>query len=204
MSQVKPTRQELLSYKKKIKTASKGHRLLKDKRDGLIQKFLGVVKEALHTREEVTQEMRQAIEYFHYAEAKTSEEYLANIAQASDTEIQIENLVHNFMGVHLTDLTFSVTGDPFQYGVLNTPKDLDQSITTFYQALPKLIKLAELEYKARKLAEEIEKTRRRVNALEHVIIPQMKTDKKEIESILEERARQEKVTIMKAKELLDL
>lgn len=204
MAQLKPTRQELLRLKKKVKTASKGHKLLKDKRDGLIQKFLGIVKEALSLRKEIDPQLLRSIELFRYAEAKTSSEYLASIADQSESKVSIELAMGNFMGVHVPNLDYTVTGDPFNYGVVNTPKDLDQSLVLLYKILPKLVNLAELEYTARKLAEEIEKTRRRVNALEHVIIPQMKQDMNYIAGILEERSRQEKVTIMKVKELLDL
>ncbi len=204
MAQLKPTRQEYLKLKKKVKTASRGHRLLKDKRDGLIQKFLGIVKEALLLRKELDQPLVRAIELFRYAEAKTSESFLASIAQQSEAEVQLKLETSNFMGVHLPTLEAHVAGDPFTYGVLNTPKDLDTSLVTLHQILPKLVRLAELEYTARKLAEEIEKTRRRVNALEYVIIPEMQTDMAYIQGVLEERSRQEKVTIMKVKELLDL
>ncbi len=204
MAQIKPTRQEFLKLKKKVKTASRGHRLLKDKRDGLIQKFLAIVKDALTLRKEIDESLVKAIELFRYAEAKTSDQYLASIAEQSEAQIRIALETANFMGVHVPNLEFEVSGDPFNYGVLNTPKDLDQSLVTLHQLLPKLVKLAELEYTARKLAEEIEKTRRRVNALEHVIIPEMKDDMGYIKGVLEERSRQEKVTIMKVKELLGL
>ena len=204
MAQLKPTRQEYLKLKKKVKTASRGHRLLKDKRDGLIQKFLGIVKEAILLRKELDQPLVRAIELFRYAEAKTSEAFLASIAEQSEAQVQLKLETSNFMGVHLPALEAKVVGDPFTYGVLNTPKDLDNSLVTLHEILPKLVRLAELEYTARKLAEEIEKTRRRVNALEYVIIPEMKTDMSYIQGVLEERSRQEKVTIMKVKELLDL
>ncbi len=204
MAQLKPTRQEYLKLKKKVKTASRGHRLLKDKRDGLIQKFLGIVKEAITLRKEIDTPLVRAIELFRYAEAKSSESFLASVAAQSEAEIHIGLETTNFMGVHLPMLQAEVVGDPFTYGVLNTPKDLDNSLVTLHAILPKLVRLAELEYTARKLAEEIEKTRRRVNALEYVIVPEMKADMSYISGVLEERSRQEKVTIMKVKELLDL
>lgn len=201
---IKPTRQELLKFKKKLKTASRGHRLLKDKRDGLIQKFLAIIKEVIDIRKDINADLLKSVELFYYAKAKISHLELNEIEDKSNSEIQITKTDSNFMGVEITKLDFEIEGDPFNYGVLNIPKDLDQSIIIFYKILPKLIKLAELEYTAKKLADEIEKTRRRVNALEYVIVPELKENMKFIAGVLEERSRQEKVTIMKVKELLDL
>lgn len=201
---IKPTRQELLKFKKKLKTASRGHRLLKDKRDGLIQKFLAIIKEVVTIRKEINIDLLKSIELFYYAKAKISNLELNEIEEKSNSEVKIQKTDSNFMGVNIPKLDFVVEGDPFNYGVLNIPKDLDQSILTFYKVLPKLIKLAELEYTSKKLADEIEKTRRRVNALEYVIVPKLKENMRFVAGVLEERSRQEKVTIMKVKELLDL
>jgi V/A-type H+-transporting ATPase subunit D len=108
------------------------------------------------------------------------------------------------MGVSIPYIIPHLQGDPFQYGTLGTPKDLDQALLTLQNILPLLVKLAEIEFTARLLAEEIEATRRRVNALEYVIIPEMKTNLKSIQNSLDELTRQEKVTIMKVKEILGL
>jgi len=201
---IKPTRQELLKFKKKLKTASRGHRLLKDKRDGLIQKFLAIIKEVVTIRKEINIDLLKSIELFYYAKAKISNLELNEIEEKSNSEVKIQKTDSNFMGVNIPKLDFIVDGDPFNYGVLNIPKDLDQSILTFYKVLPKLIKLAELEYTSKKLADEIEKTRRRVNALEYVIVPELKENMRFVAGVLEERSRQEKVTIMKVKEILGL
>ncbi len=201
---IKPTRQELLKFKKKLKTASRGHRLLKDKRDGLIQKFLAIIKEVVTIRKEINKDLLKSIELFYYAKAKISNLELDEIEEKSNSEIKVIKTDSNFMGVNIPKLDFNVEGDPFNYGVLNIPKDLDQSILTFYKVLPKLIKLAELEYTSKKLADEIEKTRRRVNALEYVIVPELKENMRFVAGVLEERSRQEKVTIMKVKEILGL
>jgi len=149
-------------------------------------------------------DLLKSIELFYYAKAKISNLELDEIEEKSNSEIKVIKTDSNFMGVNIPKLDFNVEGDPFNYGVLNIPKDLDQSILTFYKVLPKLIKLAELEYTSKKLADEIEKTRRRVNALEYVIVPELKENMRFVAGVLEERSRQEKVTIMKVKEILGL
>lgn len=203
-STVKPTRQEFLRLKKKTKTAQKGHKLLKDKRDGLIREFLVVVKDALRLRKELDQDLIKVMQFFQFAETRTSKKLLEEIAVTSEAKAYVELARKNIMGVIVSEITADVKGNPLSYGIIETPKDIDEAIFTLQKIFPDLMKLAELEFTARRLAEEIEKTRRRVNALEHVIIPEMKDDMKYIKGKLDETTRQEKVTLMKMKELLDI
>lgn len=204
MSSVKPTRQESLRLKKKIKTASRGHSLLTDKRDGLIQQFLAIIQEVIRLRGELTPKIVEAIQLFQFAQTKISEQTLQELTQLSQVSINLELQTKSIMGVKIPHIIPHIEGDPFQYGTFGTPKDLDQSLSSLQSILPLIIQLAEIEFTARLLAEEIEITRRRVNALEYVILPEMKQDLKLIQSALDELTRQEKVTIMKVKELLEL
>lgn len=204
MANIKPTRQEALRLKKSIKTASRGHSLLTDKRDGLIRQFLAIIREVIELRKAINDPLLQAIQLFQFAEAKTSPEYLEELGQVSEARVTVAKTMLNIMGVKVPELSYSISGDPFQYGIIQVPKDLDESLLKLQDIFPRLIELAEKEFTARKLAEEIETTRRRVNALEYVIIPEMREDLKFILSSLDELTRQEKVTIMKVKELLDL
>jgi V/A-type H+-transporting ATPase subunit D len=203
-STVKPTRQEFLRLKKKTKTAQKGHKLLKDKRDGLIREFLVVVKDALRLRKELDQDLIKVMQFFQFAETRTAKKLLEEIAVTSEAKAYVTLARKNIMGVIVSEITADVKGNPLSYGIIETPKDIDEAIFTLQKIFPDLMKLAELEFTARRLAEEIEKTRRRVNALEHVIIPEMKDDMKYIKGKLDETTRQEKVTLMKMKELLDI
>jgi V/A-type H+-transporting ATPase subunit D len=203
-STVKPTRQEFLRLKKKTKTAEKGHKLLKDKRDGLIREFLVVVKDALRLRKELDQDLIKVMQFFQFAETRTSKKLLEEIAVTSEAKAFVTLARKNIMGVIVSEITADVKGNPLSYGIIETPKDIDEAIFTLQKIFPDLMKLAELEFTARRLAEEIEKTRRRVNALEHVLIPEMKNDMKYIKGKLDETTRQEKVTLMKMKELLDI
>ncbi len=199
-AQIKPTRQELLKLKNKLKIAEKGHKLLKDKRDGLIRAFLKIVKESLELRKLVDERIIEAQQLFSLAEARTSAALLSAIAKNSKATVSLQTEKSNIMGVRISKMTASVQGDPFCYGVLDTNRDLDESLVALNELMPDLVRLVELEDAARRLAEEIEKTRRRVNGLEYVIIPGMKRDVRYIQAKLEESARQEKVTLMKIKE----
>lgn len=201
---IKPTRQEFLRLKKKTKTAEKGHKLLKDKRDGLIREFLVVVKDALRLRKELDQDLIKVMQFFQFAETRTSKKLLEEIAVTSEAKAYVSLARKNIMGVIVSEIIADVKGNPLSYGIIETPKDIDEAIFTLQKIFPDLMKLAELEFTARRLAEEIEKTRRRVNALEHVIIPEMKDNMKYIKGKLDETTRQEKVTLMKMKELLDI
>jgi V/A-type H+-transporting ATPase subunit D len=204
MPAVKPTRQEALKLKKKIKTASRGHSLLTDKRDGLIQEFLAIIQEVIKLRGELTPKIVEAIQLFRFAQTKISTEAINELIHLSQAKTYLELQKKSIMGVTIPHIIPHLQGDPFQYGTLGTPKDLDQALLTLQNILPLLVKLAEIEFTARLLAEEIEATRRRVNALEYVIIPEMKTNLKSIQNSLDELTRQEKVTIMKVKEILGL
>lgn len=204
MPAIKPTRQEALRLKKKIKTASRGHNLLTDKRDGLIQQFLAIIQEVIKLRGELTPKIVEAIQLFRFAQTKISEEVIEELIHLSQAKTHLELQNKSIMGVKIPHIIPHITGDPFQYGTFGTPKDLDQSLSLLQSILPLIIQLAEIEFTARLLAEEIEITRRRVNALEYVIIPDMKKNLKSIQSSLDELTRQEKVTIMKVKELLQL
>lgn len=200
MAAVKPTRQELLKIKAQMRTAKRGHSLLKDKRDGLIKIFLGIIKMALDLRKKVDDDIIKAFEHYAFASASSSTETLMAIAKNSNAHVDIALAKKNIMGVKVPSIEFAVTGDPMSYSFLDTTADLDKSISTLTKMMPELMKLAELEYTALLLAEEIEKTRRRVNALEHVIVPQMKKDMKYIVSTLEEMARQQTVGLIKLKQ----
>jgi V/A-type H+-transporting ATPase subunit D len=203
-STVKPTRQEFLRLKKKTQTAQKGQKLLKDKRDGLIRQFLVVVKDALRLRKDLDQDLIKVMQFFQFAETRTSKKLLEEIAVTSEAKAYVSLTRKNIMGVVVSEITANVQGTPLSYGIIETPKDVDEAIFTLQRIFPDLMKLAELEFTARRLAEEIEKTRRRVNALEHVLIPEMKNNMKYIKGKLDETTRQEKVTLMKMKELLDI
>ncbi|MFB6225101.1 MAG: V-type ATP synthase subunit D, partial [Candidatus Paceibacteria bacterium] len=138
-----------------------------------------------------------------FAQSQSSPQTLRNVAHSSEASVTLSSKSENIMGVAITKLQSEIHGTPFSYGMYSTPYDLDASLLKFQDILPDLIRLAELEYAARKLAEEIEKTRRRVNSLEHVIIPETENNMDYINTKLEEEARQEKSLLLKVKELIE-
>ncbi|MFH1401401.1 MAG: V-type ATP synthase subunit D, partial [Parcubacteria group bacterium] len=171
---INPTRMELLKLKKRLKTASQGYKLLKDKRDGLMKKFMEVIRKSKDLREKVEAELKSAFENFIFAASLMSPEVLGEALAVPAKIIKLEAKTKNVMGVNIPQFEYEEKGDFLCYSLLSTPADLDEALDVFSKVIKDLIYLAEIDHSARLLAEEIEKTRRRVNALEYVFIPNIK------------------------------
>ncbi|MBU0577997.1 V-type ATP synthase subunit D [Patescibacteria group bacterium] len=186
---VNATRMALLTLKKKIKSAKRGHKLLKDKQDGLMQKFMEVIREAKAVREEVEQKLGAAFKNFIRANSLMEEEMLegALLYSTAKTELKVET--KNVMSVRIPHFKLETEGEVVSYGFLQTSGELDIALQSFQDTFPLLIKLAEIEKSAEALAEELEKTRRRVNALEYRMIPDLKDTIKFIQMKLGEMER---------------
>jgi len=202
-SNIKPTRMELLRLKRKLKTARRGHKLLKEKRDGLMKEFMAIVQKAKAKREKVENILGTAFKSFLFAKANLGTEAVKEALMIPSKKISLDAEEKNIMSVHIPKFNLSESGTYCCYSVLSTNSEIDCSLKSFSQALKGIIELAEIEHSARLLAVEIEKTRRRVNALEYVFIPQMKETANYIESKLEERERSEKVVLMKVKDIIE-
>ncbi len=179
----------LLGLKKKIKSAKRGHKLLKDKQDGLMQKFMGIIKEAKRLRLEVEEKLGAAFKNFIKAGSLMSEEFLegALLYSTAKTELSVET--KNVMSVRIPQFKLKTEGDVITYGYLQTSGELDMSLQAFQDVFPLLIELAEIEKSAEALADELEKTRRRVNALEYRMIPDLEDTIKFIQMKLGEMER---------------
>jgi len=203
---VNPTRMELTKLKKKLATAMRGHKLLKDKRDELMRQFLDIVREDKALRERVEAAIRQANKSFVLARAVMQDEVLSTALLATKQEAMLEVSTRNVMSVDIPVFTAKTkTPDPadiYSYGFAFTSADLDSAISELSDLLPDLLKLAEQEKSAQLLAAEIEKTRRRVNALEHVIIPDMQEKIKAITMKLDENERSTQIRLMKVKDMM--
>jgi len=199
---VNPTRMELLKLKKRVKTAKRGYKLLKEKRDGLMKQFMAIIKQARDYRERVEKNLPKAFKSFMFAAAEmqpeTIEESLAMPAQ----KILLESRIKNVMSVNVPQFTFKKTGNFLCYGLATTSSQLDDSLYTFSEVLEDMVKLAEIEHSANLLAEEIEKTRRRVNALEYVLIPNLIETVKFITLKLDEQERAGITVLMRVKEII--
>ena len=203
---VNPTRMELTRLKKKLVTATRGYKLLKDKRDELMRQFLEMVRENKALREKVEAGIREANQNFVLARAGMSQEALNVALMAPKQEVYLEAETKNVMSVEIPVFKSSTrTPDPndiYSYGFAFTSGDLDDAVKKLADLLPDLLKLAEIEKTSQLLAEEIEKTRRRVNALEHVVIPETRQNIRYITMKLDENERSSQTRLMKVKDMM--
>lgn len=193
---------ELLKLKRRLKTAQGGHKLLKEKRDGLMKEFMAIIREAKAARQKIEAILSDAFRAFLFAKADLGKETVEEALMAPTKKAILTASAKNIMNVKIPQFELKEEGDHFCYSFLSTTSDIDYSLETFSQALKDLVKLAEIEHSARLLSKEIEKTRRRVNALEYVFIPEMRETARYIEAKLAERERSEKVVLMKVKEII--
>lgn len=203
---VNPTRMELTRLKKKLNTAIRGHKLLKDKRDELMRQFLELVRENKALREKVEKAIEAANRNFVLARAGMQDEVLNTALLAPKQEVYLESGVKNVMSVEIPQFTYQTRSadenDIYSYGFAFTSSDLDDAVYSLSEVLPDLLRLAEVEKSCQLMAAEIEKTRRRVNALEHIIIPQMQENIKFITVKLDENERSTQIRLMKVKDMM--
>ena len=197
---------ELTRLKKKLVTAVRGHKLLKDKRDELMRQFLDKVRENKALREEVETALVSANQNFMLARAGMPDEMLNTALLAPKQELTISAGTQNVMSVEIPDFDFKTRtpdqNDMYSYGFAFTTGDLDDAILSLSEVFPKMLKLAEVEKSCQLMAAEIEKTRRRVNALEHVMIPDLQTNIKYITMKLDENERSTQIRLMKVKDMM--
>lgn len=202
---VNPTRMELTRQKKKLASATRGHKLLKDKRDELVRQFMDLIKENMELRVKVEKELKVANMEFAIARAGMSEEVLNTALMATKKTLEIEKGFKNVMSVEIPQFRVKndVSGnDIYAYGYAFTAGDLDDAVYSLSQVSGDMIKLAEVEKSCQLMASEIEKTRRRVNALEHVIIPEALDNIKYITMKLDENERSTQIRLMKVKDMM--
>lgn len=205
-TQVNPTRMELTRLKKKLVTATRGHKLLKDKRDELMRQFLERVRENKALREKVEAGIKAANKNFLLARAGMQDEVLNTAMLAPKQRVSVESGVENVMSVEIPSFTFQTrtpdANDIFSYGFAFTSSDLDDAVQSLSDIFPDMLKLAECEKACQLMAAEIEKTRRRVNALEHVMIPELQENIKYITMKLDENERSTQIRLMKVKDMM--
>jgi len=203
---VNPTRMELTKLKKKLVTATRGHKLLKDKRDELMRQFLDLVRENKELREKVEDGIRAANKNFVLARAGMSDEVLNVALMAPKQEVFLQVDSKNVMSVDIPIFDYQTktpdANDIYSYGFAFTSSDLDDSIKALHDIFPDMLKLAECEKACQLMAAEIEKTRRRVNALEHVMIPELRENIKYIVMKLDENERSTQIRLMKVKDMM--
>ncbi|KAF0225008.1 MAG: H(+)-transporting ATP synthase vacuolar type subunit D [Erysipelotrichaceae bacterium] len=203
---VNPTRMQLRILKKKLIVAMRGHKLLKDKRDELMRQFLILVRENNVLRQEVENGIRLANASMAIAGNVMQKQVLDVALMLPKQELQIEMEEKNVMSVLIPSYTIKLktnnTNDIYSYGYAFTSSELDDAIKALSDVFPQMLRLAEVEKSCQLIAAEIEKTRRRVNALEHVIIPQYQETIKYIKMKLDENERGTITRLMKVKDMI--
>ncbi len=205
-AQVNPTRMELTKLKKKLTTAIRGHKLLKDKRDELMRQFLDLVRENKTLREKVEKGILSANKNFVLARSAMPDEIINVALMAPKQEVYLNSSKKNVMSVEIPQFQYSTktpdVHDIYPYGFAFTSSDLDDAVKSLQDILPDMLRLAEIEKSCQLMAAEIEKTRRRVNALEHVMIPEMREKIKFIVMKLDENERSTQIRLMKVKDMM--
>ena len=203
---VNPTRMELTRLKGKLRTAQRGHKLLKDKRDELMKQFLDTVREVKDLRAEVEEELMRVHGAFTVASALMSSEAMEQALLYPKQSVELTQTTRNVMSVNVPVYSFRTkTGsdsDIYPYGFSATSGELDTAVDALGGVFQKMLKLAEIEKSAQLMAEEIEKTRRRVNALEYVMIPNTQDTIRYITMKLDENDRSTTTRLMKVKDMI--
>ncbi|MBP7403076.1 MAG: V-type ATP synthase subunit D [Clostridia bacterium] len=203
---VNPTRMELIRLKRRLVTARRGHKLLKDKRDELMKRFLHIVRENKTKRERMEELLNSAYREFVLARAILRRETVEQALMMGKPPLEIAVSTVNMMSVevstfeHPSEEEARMTRPP--YGMADTAGELDAAIAALYQAYPIMLSLAENEKAAQLLADEIERTRRRVNSLEYILIPQLTAAIRVITMKLDENERGNLVRLMKVKDMM--
>lgn len=204
---VNPTRMKLSELKSRLETSTRGHKLLKDKQDELMRQFIGLIRKNKQLREEVEKELSKSFGDFLLASAIMSPEFLEEAVSFPKQNIGVEIEEKNIMSVNIPVMEFKKNESEnstgiYPYGYAQTSAELDSAIDGLNRVMDKLLELAEVEKACQLMADELEKTRRRVNALEYRTIPDLQETIKYIRSKLDENERATITRLMKVKDII--
>lgn len=205
---VNPTRMELSRLKDRLDLASRGHKLLKDKQDELMRQFITVIRENNELRNEVEEKIEAGMKSYSIASALQHDSFLSEVMTTPSQSVSLNIDQENIMNIRVPQMNFNYEDTPddvsdILYGYLNSNGELDSAIEQMLDVMPSMLELAEVEKRAQLMADEIEKTRRRVNALEYMTIPQLEETIYFIEMKLEEDERAEITRLIKVKNMGD-
>ena len=204
---VNPTRMELSRLEIRLRTAVRGHKLLKDKQDELMRQFIDMIKKNKKLREKVEEMLQNSFKDFLLSRGVMSDEMLENAIAYPKEKIGVEVKKKNIMSVNVPQMTFvkeneGNQGMIYPYGYAQTSADLDDAIDGLNSVMDNLLELAEVEKACQLMADEVEKTRRRVNALEYMTIPQLQETIRFIQMKLDENERGSITRLMKVKDMM--
>ena len=203
---VTPTRMVLKQLKGRLKTARRGHKLMKDKRDELMRQFMDIVRLNKELRIRVEEGLTAAFASLQVASAIMSPEMLEQALLFPRQSVELNMSYRNIMSVNVPQYSFKTKNDDpseiYPYGFAQTSGELDDALEQLAKVFEDMLKLAQVEKTMQLLAEEIEKTRRRVNALEYVLIPELEKNIKYISMKLEENENATKVRLLKVKKMV--
>jgi len=202
---VNPTRMELKRIKIRLKTAVRGYKLLKDKSDEMIRQFSVLIKKNKTLREEVEKELSSALKGFMLAKSITEAKVLEEAVVMPAVKYEINGGLKNVMSVQVPKISIERKGldNILPYGFVGITGELNMSVSAIANLMPKVIELAEIEKSCNMLADEIQKNKRRVNALEHFMIPQMEETIKYIVMKLDENDRANLIRLIKVKSMIE-
>ena len=204
---VNPTRMELSRLKTRLKTAIRGHKLLKDKQDELMRQFIEMIKHNKKLREKVEIRLQDSFKDFLLSRGVMSDEMLENAVAYPKEKIGLTIKKKNIQRVNVHQMTFvrsdeNAKGSIYPYGYAQTSADLDDAIDGLSNIMDELLELSEVEKACQLMADEVEKTRRRVNALEYMTIPQLEETIRFIQMKLDENERGSITRLMKVKDMM--
>lgn len=202
---VNPTRMELKKLKARLKTATRGHKLLKDKSDEMIRRFSVLLKRNKTLRDEVEKELSSVLKEFAFAKALLSSAAIENAFMMPTASLSLNLETASIMNVAVPKITVSEqkSDEPYPYAFTGVTSEADYSVKKITEVIKKLVELAEVEKQVAMLADEIEKNKRRVNALENIMIPQLAETIKYIKMKLDESERSATVRLMKVKDMIN-
>ncbi|MGY3724383.1 V-type ATP synthase subunit D [Granulicatella balaenopterae] len=202
---VKPTRMELSKLKQRLVVSKRGHKLLKDKQDELMRQFIELIRKNNELRDSVEERLIAGMKSFVLAKATLNEAFIEELVAIPPQSVTLDLSEKNIMSVYVPEMNFTVEEQnkesDFKYGYLNSNSEIDESVDQIEDVLEDLLLLTEIEKTCQLMADEIEKTRRRVNALEYRMIPQLEETIYYIEMKLEENERASITRIMKVKDM---
>jgi V/A-type H+/Na+-transporting ATPase subunit D len=203
---VNPTRMELLKLKERVNLATKGHKLLKEKRDALIMEFFNILDRAKGVREKVEEKLSESFSDLTVAQTTMGDFAVRKAAMSVQESLNIDVDTRSVMGVNVPVIEYNNIKKSMierGYGLADTSAKLDEASKGFEEVIELILELSEVEMTVKLLAGEIESTKRRVNALEHIIIPRLQNTVKYIEMRLEEMERENFVRLKMIKQTME-